>query len=54
VNTAGTSSDVTLTPKNNRTLQIWESDLLEANKSTLPATFPVPAKGIIMIRVVTK
>jgi hypothetical protein len=55
VNTAAGSSMVTLTPKNKHTtLQIWESDLLEANQKMLPAKFSVPAKGVIMIRVATK
>lgn len=55
VNTAATTTTVTLTPKNKNTnLDIWETDLLEAPKKTLTSKFSIPAKDIIMIRVATK
>ncbi|MBO9728323.1 MAG: glycoside hydrolase [Chitinophaga sp.] len=52
VNTAAHSSSVTLTPKNKKTkLQIVTCDLLENTQQSLPGTFSIPGKGIIMIRV---
>jgi hypothetical protein len=55
VNTSAHTVTVTLKSKNKSTaLNISESDILETNKHTLPDSFPIPGKGIIMIRVAKK
>lgn len=55
VNTSGHTATVTLTSKNKSTaLNISESDILETNKHTLPDSFTIPGKGIIMVRVAKK
>lgn len=55
VNTAAHTATATISSKNKSTvLNNPESDLPETNKRTLPDNFPVPGKGIIMIRVAQK
>lgn len=55
VNTAAHTVTAILSSKNKTSaLNISESDLLETNRRTLPDSFPVPGKGIIMIRVAKK
>jgi alpha-mannosidase len=44
---------VTVTLKGKEKLRVWESNLLEEDKTTLNNTFDIPGKGVIMIRVAT-
>ncbi|MGF6928562.1 alpha-mannosidase [Chitinophaga sp. W2I13] len=55
VNTSAHTATATLTSKNKTTaLNISESDILETNKHTVPESFSIPGKGVIMIRVEKK
>ncbi|SFD46257.1 Glycosyl hydrolases family 38 C-terminal domain-containing protein [Chitinophaga sp. CF118] len=55
VNVQETPAAVTLTAKDKMaSLNIWESTLLEENKSPLSTTFNIPAKDVMMIRVAIK
>ncbi|HEU4555309.1 MAG TPA: glycoside hydrolase family 38 C-terminal domain-containing protein [Chitinophaga sp.] len=55
VNAAGEPATVTLQPRqHNTTLEVHESNLLEADGRELGATFTVPAKGVMMIHVTTR
>lgn len=49
VNCGEQDSQVNISPKNNSSLNIWESDLLETRKKSLKNHFTLSAKGIMTI-----
>ncbi|MBB5634556.1 hypothetical protein HDE68_000441 [Pedobacter cryoconitis] len=49
VNCGDQDSKMTVNPKDNSSLKIWESDLLETHKKPLENHFNLPAKGIMTI-----
>lgn len=49
VNCGDQDSEVNINPKNNLSLNIWESDLLETRKKSLKNHFNLPSKGMMTI-----
>lgn len=54
VNSGDIESSIKISPKNNASLKIWESNLAEDKGKVLGDTFIIPAKGIMTIRVESK
>jgi alpha-mannosidase len=52
VNVQETPATVIL--KSSKPLSVWQSNLLEEDKTALNTTFNIPGKGVIMIRVAIK
>lgn len=51
VNSGSADSKVSIAPQAVAAVKIWQSNLTEDKKAVLPASFTIPAKGIITVRV---
>jgi hypothetical protein len=51
VSTGPADAKITLTPKDAAAIKVYESDLMEDRKKPLGASFTIPAKGILTVRI---